>query len=39
MLATNEVMWMVTHDCAAAALLSWLAPRPARAGDMSKAGH
>jgi DHA2 family multidrug resistance protein len=39
MLATNEVMWMVTLVCAAAALFIWLAPRPARAVDMSQAGH
>jgi len=39
MLATNEIMFSVALVCAAAAFLIWLAPRPARAVDMTKAGH
>jgi DHA2 family multidrug resistance protein len=39
MLATNQIMFAVALICAAAALLIWLAPRPARAVDMTKAGH
>jgi DHA2 family multidrug resistance protein len=39
MLATNQIMFTVALICAAAAFLIWLAPRPARAVDMTKAGH
>jgi DHA2 family multidrug resistance protein len=39
MLATNQIMGTVAFVCAAAALCIWLAPRPARAVDMTKAGH
>jgi DHA2 family multidrug resistance protein len=39
MLATNEVMGVVALVCLASALFIWLAPRPARAVDMSQAGH
>jgi len=33
------LMFTVALICAAAAFLIWLAPRPARAVDMTKAGH
>src|ERR1051325_7837384 len=39
MLATNQIMFTVALICVAAAFLIWLAPRPARAVDMTKAGH
>jgi DHA2 family multidrug resistance protein len=39
MLATNQVMATVAAVCATAALLIWLAPKPARAVDMTQAGH
>jgi DHA2 family multidrug resistance protein len=39
MLATNEVMGIVAVLFALSAGVIWLAPRPARAVDMSKAGH
>jgi MFS transporter, DHA2 family, multidrug resistance protein len=39
MLATNQIMFAVALICAAAAFIIWLAPRPARAVDMTKAGH
>ena len=39
MLATNHIMLVVSLLCAAAAFFIWLAPRPARAVDMTKAGH
>jgi len=40
-LTSQSVMLMFTVAliCAAAAFLIWLAPRPARAVDMTKAGH
>jgi DHA2 family multidrug resistance protein len=39
MLATNEIMATCAIAFCAAALLIWLAPRSARAVDMSKVGH
>jgi DHA2 family multidrug resistance protein len=39
MLATNQIMGTVAVTCLAGALFIWLAPRPARAVDMTKAGH
>jgi DHA2 family multidrug resistance protein len=39
MLATNEIMGIVAVAFAFAACFIWLAPRPARAVDMTKAGH
>src|SRR5262245_26267845 len=39
MLATNQIMGAVALVCCAAAFLIWLAPRPSRAVDMTKAGH
>ena len=39
MLATNDIMAAVALICAASALFIWLAPRPARAVDMTQAGH
>jgi DHA2 family multidrug resistance protein len=39
MLATNQIMGTVAFTCLAGALVIWLAPRPARAVDMTKAGH
>jgi len=39
MLATNEMMGIVAFAFAIAAMFIWLAPRPTRQVDMSKAGH
>ena len=39
MLATNHIMLVVALICCAAAFFIWLAPRPARAVDMTQAGH
>jgi DHA2 family multidrug resistance protein len=39
MIATNEIMLTVALICCAAAFFIWLAPRPARAVDMTQAGH
>jgi len=39
MIATNQVMAMVTIAFFAAAFIIWLAPRPTRAVDMTQAGH
>jgi DHA2 family multidrug resistance protein len=39
MLATNQIMFTVALICCAGAFLIWLAPRPARAVDLAKAGH
>jgi hypothetical protein len=39
MLATNEIMLFVAVVFALAALVIWLAPRPTRKVDMTKAGH
>jgi len=39
MLATNQIMGIVAAVCCAAAFLIWLAPKPARAVDMTQAGH
>jgi len=39
MLATNEIMGIVAVAFAIAACFIWLAPRPARAVDMTTAGH
>jgi MFS transporter, DHA2 family, multidrug resistance protein len=39
MLATNHLMSMVVIAFVAAALIIWLAPKPARAVDMTQAGH
>jgi len=39
MLATNEIMSYVAIAFVLAALIIWLAPRPTRAVDLSKAGH
>ena len=39
MLATNEIMFTVALICAAAAFFIWVAPKPARAVDMTQAGH
>jgi MFS transporter, DHA2 family, multidrug resistance protein len=39
MLATNEIMGLVAVAFAIAACFVWLAPRPNRAVDMTKAGH
>jgi DHA2 family multidrug resistance protein len=39
MLATNEIMGLVAVAFAIAACFVWLAPRPTRAVDMTKAGH
>jgi DHA2 family multidrug resistance protein len=39
MLATNEIMGVLAVLFAASACVIWLAPRPGRAVDMSKAGH
>ncbi|MBL8481329.1 MAG: DHA2 family efflux MFS transporter permease subunit [Rhodocyclaceae bacterium] len=39
MLATNELTAIVAAVFALSALIIWLAPRPARAVDMSQAGH
>jgi len=38
-IATNQVMLMATFAFAIAALVIWLAPKPARAVDMTQAGH
>jgi DHA2 family multidrug resistance protein len=39
MLATNEILLFVAVVFALAALVIWLAPRPTRKVDMTKAGH
>jgi len=39
MLATNEMMGIVAFAFAIAAMFIWLAPRPTRQVDMTKAGH
>ena len=39
MLATNEIMSYVAIAFVLAALIIWLAPRPTRAVDLSRAGH
>src|SRR6185295_10372469 len=39
MLATNDIMWLVAVAFCVAATAIWLAPRPTRAVDMTKAGH
>jgi DHA2 family multidrug resistance protein len=39
MLATNQIMFTVALICAAAAFFIWVAPKPARAVDMTQAGH
>jgi DHA2 family multidrug resistance protein len=39
MLATNELMGLVAASFLLAALVIWLAPRPARAIDMAQSGH
>jgi len=39
MLATNEIMTLVAVAFALSACVVWLAPRPTRAVDMTKAGH
>ena len=39
MLATNEIMWLVAIAFFIAAFVIWLAPRPTRAVDMTRAGH
>jgi DHA2 family multidrug resistance protein len=39
MIATNHLMFIVALICCAGAFLIWLAPRPTRAVDMTKAGH
>jgi MFS transporter, DHA2 family, multidrug resistance protein len=38
-IATNQVMAIVTLAFAVSAFVIWLAPRPARAVDMTQAGH
>lgn len=39
MLATNEIISFIAIAFCLAACVIWLAPRPTRAVDMSKAGH
>jgi DHA2 family multidrug resistance protein len=39
MIATNQMMMVVTLAFFAAACVIWLAPKPARAVDMTQAGH
>jgi MFS transporter, DHA2 family, multidrug resistance protein len=39
MLATNQIMAFVALAFGCAALVIWLAPRPARKVDMTQAGH
>jgi DHA2 family multidrug resistance protein len=39
MLATNEILWFVAMAFGLAAMVVWLAPRPTRAVDLTKAGH
>jgi DHA2 family multidrug resistance protein len=38
-IATNQVMTIVAIAFAVSAMIIWLAPRPARAVDMTQAGH
>ncbi|MEE2691571.1 MAG: DHA2 family efflux MFS transporter permease subunit [Pseudomonadota bacterium] len=38
-IATNQVMMLITFSFAFAAFVIWLAPKPARAVDMTQAGH
>jgi hypothetical protein len=39
MLATNQILTIVAAVFALGAAVIWLAPRPTRAVDMTKAGH
>lgn len=38
-IATNQVMMLITLSFTFAAFVIWLAPKPARAVDMTQAGH